>query len=102
MASLAVEWLLKPVVGRRYMGVLCFPSGSVTVIASTCTALVLAVSRRLRWTAIAVATVIVVSVAVAVIGLRWHYPSDALAGVMFGTGVVLLLDGALHMTRRPV
>ena len=33
----------------------------------------------------------------AVIGLRWHYPSDALAGAAFGVGVVLLVDGVLHL-----
>jgi membrane-associated phospholipid phosphatase len=34
---------------------------------------------------------------VAVIGLRWHLPTDALAGVVLGVGVVLLVDGLLHL-----
>jgi len=33
---------------------------------------------------------------VSVIGLRWHYPSDALAGAVLGVGVVLLADGLAH------
>ena len=31
---------------------------------------------------------------VAVVALGWHYPTDALAGLAFGVGVVLLADGA--------
>jgi membrane-associated phospholipid phosphatase len=31
---------------------------------------------------------------VAVIALRWHYPTDALAGVVLGVGVVLIVDRA--------
>jgi len=27
--------------------------------------------------------------------LRWHYLTDAIAGALLGTGVVLLLDAAL-------
>ena len=33
---------------------------------------------------------------IAVVALQWHYPTDALAGVAFGAGVVLLLDGGLR------
>jgi membrane-associated phospholipid phosphatase len=31
------------------------------------------------------------------VALRWHYPSDALAGAAFGVGVVLAVDGILQM-----
>jgi membrane-associated phospholipid phosphatase len=34
-----------------------------------------------------------------VIGLRWHYPSDALAGVVLGVGMLLLIDGTVHLPR---
>ena len=34
---------------------------------------------------------------VAVIGLRWHYPTDAVAGAVLGVGAVLLVDGVAHL-----
>jgi membrane-associated phospholipid phosphatase len=33
----------------------------------------------------------------AVVALQWHYPSDALGGAAFGVGMVLLVDGVLHL-----
>jgi undecaprenyl-diphosphatase len=101
VAGLAVEWLLKPVVGRRYEGVLCYPSGTVTIIAAVSTALVLAVPTRLRWIATPMAGATVAVMAVAVVGLRWHYPSDAVAGAMFGAGTVLMVDGVVALLRQP-
>ena len=35
----------------------------------------------------------------AVVGLRWHYPSDALVGATFGAGFVLTLDAVLQQCR---
>lgn len=100
MAAVLVELVLKPVVGRRYIGVLCFPSGTVTVVAALAAVWVLAVPYWLRWATVVLSTIVVGLMMVAVIGLRWHYPSDALAGVAFGVGVILCLDGALHLIRR--
>ncbi len=34
------------------------------------------------------------------IALQWHYPTDALAGVVFGAGFVLLVDGRAPPGRR--
>ena len=99
LAVVLVEWLAKPLVGRRYGGVLDFPSGSVTVVASLATAWVIAVPRRLRWVMTAVGAVAVTVMSVAVIRLRWHYPTDALAAAVFGAGVVLALDGVLQVVR---
>ena len=99
MAVVLVEWFAKPIVGRRYGGVLDFPSGSVTVVASLATAWVLAVPRQVRWVVTAIGAVAVTLMSVAVIRLRWHYPTDALAAAMFGAGVVLALDGALQVVR---
>jgi hypothetical protein len=31
---------------------------------------------------------------VAVVVMRWHYPTDALIGVPFAIGMVLVIDGA--------
>jgi membrane-associated phospholipid phosphatase len=101
LAAVLVEWVVKPWVGRRYLEVLTFPSGSVTTIAAVSTAWVLAVPARLRWVAIAAGAVLVVAMGVAVVGLRWHYPTDALGGAAFGVGVVLMLDGLLHLAGSP-
>lgn len=92
-----VDWLLKPEVGRYYLGVLSFPSGSTTIVAALGTAWTLAVSGRFRWAVAGVAAALVALTGIAVVAVRWHYPSDALAGVAFGTGVVLLVDGLLHL-----
>jgi membrane-associated phospholipid phosphatase len=107
IAAVLVEWVMKPLVGRRYLGVLCFPSGSVAVVAAVSTSWVLAVPRWLRWAAIVIGVGLVSLMSVAVIAVRWHYPSDALAGASIAVGVVLLCDGLLHLhereqTRQPV
>jgi membrane-associated phospholipid phosphatase len=99
VATVVVEWIVKPVVGRRYAGVLSFPSGSMTVVASLATAWALAVPRKLLPVVLVAGLVVVVLMGCAVVGLRWHYPSDALVGVSFGTGVVLTLDALVHQFR---
>ena len=99
-AVVLVEWAIKPLVGRHYFGVLCFPSGSVTVVAAVSTSWVLAVPRWLRWPAIAAGVLLVSLISIAVVVVRWHYLSDALAGVMFAVGVVLSFDGIIHLTER--
>ncbi len=96
LALVLVEWVLKPTVARYYLGVLSFPSGTVTAVAAVATAWVLAVPWWLRIPVVLVGAGLVASASVAVIALRWHYPSDALAGGAFGVGVVLLVDGILH------
>jgi hypothetical protein len=97
LAAGLVEWVVKPVVGRRYLEVLTFPSGSVAVVAALATTWVLAVPGWLRVAVAAAGSVVVVAMTVAVVALRWHYPSDALAGAAFGVGVVLAVDGVLQM-----
>ncbi len=97
LAALLVEYVLKPVVGRHYQGVLSYPSGNVTDVAAVATAWAVAAPRRIRPVVIAVAAAAVALMAVAVVGLRWHYPSDALAGAVLGVGVVLALDGFVHL-----
>ncbi len=97
LAAVAVDWVLKPEVGRYFLGELSFPSGSMTVVAALATAWTLAVPAPARWVVAAAGAVVVALVGVAVVAVRWHYPSDALAGVAFGAGVVLLVDGLLHL-----
>jgi undecaprenyl-diphosphatase len=91
------EWVIKPVVGRHYAGVLTFPSGHVTAVASLGAAWTLAVPRWLRWPVAAVAAVVIILMTVSVVSLAWHYTSDALAGAVCGIGTVLVIDGWLHL-----
>lgn len=96
-AVLVVEYVLKPIVDRRYEVVLTFPSGTTTVVASVATAWVIAVPVRLRSVAVVVGAFLVALECIAVVALQWHYPSDAVCGAIFGIGAVLLIDGLLHV-----
>jgi len=98
------EGVLKPLVHRTYLGNLVYPSGHATAVfalAATVTVLLLVAPEpgkagRLRILVPAAAGLVGVVVAVALIGLRWHYFTDTVAGAAVGTGTVcglaLLLD----------
>jgi len=104
------DGLFKPIVHRTYLGALTYPSGhTATVFALAATVAVLllvpprsAMARALGVLALAGTYVLGVVVAVGVIGLRWHYFTDTVAGAAVGTGTVcglaFLLD--LSMIRR--
>jgi undecaprenyl-diphosphatase len=97
LAAVLVEYSFKPLVGRHFEGVLSYPSGSTADVAALATAWALAAPRRARPAVIAVGALVTVAMGVAVIGLRWHYPSDALGGAVLGVGAVILVDGVLHL-----
>ena len=98
------DGLLKHVFHRTYLGNLVYPSGhtaAVFALAATATVLLLVPPRPagggvLRVLLPAAACVVGVVVAVAVIGLRWHYFTDTVAGAALGIGTVcglaLILD----------
>jgi membrane-associated phospholipid phosphatase len=92
-ALLAAELVVKPLVGRTLGGALSYPSGTTVGAAALATAAVLATPARGRMVAIVVAAVFALWMAVAVVALRWHLPTDALAGLLFGVGAVLVVDG---------
>ena len=111
LAALAVpvavgldESLLKPLFHRTYLGNLVYPSGHTTAmfaVAATVTVLLLvppqpAKAKVLRIAIPAAACALGCVVAVAVIGLRWHYFTDTVAGAAVGIGAVcglaLILD----------
>jgi membrane-associated phospholipid phosphatase len=91
--------LLKHVFHRTYLGQLTFPSGHTTcATALTVTLAVLLIAPpqqprtpAIRVTLVAVACVITAAVATGVIGLRWHYFTDCVAGAAVGAGTVLAL-----------
>lgn len=103
------DGLLKPLVHRSYLGVLTYPSGHTTTmfaLAATVTVLLIppqtARAGAPRVLIPAAACVLGGVVAVGVIGLRWHYFTDTVAGAALGVGTVcglaLLLD--LPVVRR--
>jgi undecaprenyl-diphosphatase len=100
LALIAGELVVKPAVGRTIGGLLSYPSGSTVGAAALATAGVLACPRRWRSIAAIAATLFGLWMAVAVVALGWHYPSDAFGGLLFGTGVVLLVDGSATEAHR--
>jgi membrane-associated phospholipid phosphatase len=98
------DGLFKPLVHRTYTGVLSYPSGhTATMFALAATAAVLLLSpprpaRAGGWRVLIPAALCLLGVVVAigVIGLRWHYFTDTVAGAAVGTGTVcglaLILD----------
>ena len=98
------DGLLKPLVHRTYLGFLTYPSGhtsAVFALAATVTVLLVVPPRPARGGALRIlipaATYAVgVVVAIAVIGLRWHYFTDTVAGAAVGIGTIcglaLILD----------
>jgi membrane-associated phospholipid phosphatase len=98
------EGLLKPLVHRTYLGNVVYPSGhtsAVFALAATVGVLVVISPRPAKKGALsaaiaAAACVLGGVVAIAVIGLRWHYFTDTVAGAAVGVGTVcglaLILD----------
>jgi membrane-associated phospholipid phosphatase len=96
-AVFLTELVLKPVIARRYAQVLTFPSGTTTIVSATAMAFVIAVPKRFRVAVAVIGAFIVALECMAVIALQWHFPTDALGGAIFGAGMVLLIDGVLHI-----
>jgi membrane-associated phospholipid phosphatase len=98
------DGLFKPLVHRTYLGILTYPSGhtaTMFALAATVAVLLLAPPQPARAMGLrvlipAAACVLGVVVAIGVIGLRWHYFTDTVAGAAVGIGTVcglaLLLD----------
>ena len=102
--------VLKPLVQRTYLGQPAFPSGhtaAISALAAMVTVLVLTARRRdaLR-VLLPAAWVLVGVVAIAVIGLRWHYFTDTVAGAAVGIatvcGLTLTLDWAWGLNHGPL
>jgi len=96
-AAALTELLLKPLVGRRLDGGLCFPSGHATgmfALAAAIGVLLLGPARpRLpagpRVILVLCAYAAAGAVAVALVSLHLHYFTDTVAGAAVGTAVVL-------------
>ena len=109
------EVLVKPLVHRTYIGQVAYPSGhtaAIFALAAMVTVLLFvpprpAMPRPLRILILAVAYLAAVAVVVGVIGVRFHYFTDTVAGAAVGIGTVcglaLVLDLILaaRRSRRP-
>lgn len=94
LALVTSELVVKPLVGRSIAGVLSYPSGSTVGAAALATAAVLAAPARWRVATAVVASLYALWMALAVVSLQWHFPTDALGGLAYGVGVVLVVDGS--------
>ena len=101
------DGLLKHLVDRTYLGVLSYPSGhTATMFALAATVTVLLVppspakAGPLRLLIPVAACVLGSVVAVGVIGLRWHYFTDTVAGAAVGIGTVCALALVLDLPTR--
>jgi len=101
LALLSSELVAKPAVGRTLGGVYSYPSGSVVGAAALATAAILAAPARWRPLTTVVAVVLALWMSIAVVTLHWHYPTDALAGLAYGVGVVLVADGVAWILALP-
>ena len=101
LAVAGCDWVVKPVVDRTFADVVSFPSGTVTAVAAVATVGLLATADRWRSVIATLGGTVTVLAIVSVISLRWHYPTDALAGVATGVGVVLLTDCAAQRWLGP-
>ncbi len=75
-------WRFEPLLGWTQVGPAAFPSGHATTVAAMALAWSLLVPPRLRTATLAVGALVTASVCWAVVVARWHYPSDAAAGVL--------------------
>jgi len=100
------DGLFKPLVHRTYLGAVTYPSGhTATVFALAATVAILLLvrpqsprARALRVLIPVALYVLGVVVAVGVIGLRWHYFTDTVAGAAVGTGTVCGLAFVLDLS----
>jgi len=108
VAEVISESLLKPLIHRTYLGSVAYPSGHTTAIAALAATLfvLLAVPPRpirtgvLRWLrllVLAAACLLCVGVGIGLIGLKWHYFTDVVAGAAVGIGTVCVLSLILDL-----
>jgi membrane-associated phospholipid phosphatase len=98
-AVLVTEQVAKPLVARHLtaFGGDSYPSGTVAAAAALVAVVTLAVPLALRPAVALAGCGVIVAVGIAVVGLRWHYPTDAIGGACVGVGSVLTLDALAHL-----
>jgi membrane-associated phospholipid phosphatase len=102
LAAVALtDVVLKPLINRRYLGALSFPSGHTTATVAIVTVVVIGMTgaNQPRWpltvrlliVAVAVATAL--TVAIALVAARYHYATDTMGGAALAIATVM--TGAL-------
>jgi len=99
LAVTLVDVLAKPLVGRYRGTVLAFPSGHATVAAAAATVVLVLLNRWYGWHRalcwLPVVALLPLAVGAGVVRLGWHYPTDVVGGVAFGSAVVVALAAAI-------
>ncbi len=97
-AVFIVDQVAKPLI-HRHIGaaVGSYPSGTVTVVAALAAGAVQVTPPMARAATVVLAAALVVGICAAVVGLRWHYPTNALGGACVGVGAVLFLGALAHL-----
>jgi undecaprenyl-diphosphatase len=98
-AVVTTEQVAKPLVARHLLAGNSYPSGTVTAAAALVTVITLAVPMILRPVVGLGGLGVIAAVSVAVVGMQWHYPTDAFGGACVGVGAVLTLDAIAHVPR---
>lgn len=93
-AIVLTKFVLKPLVQRRYDGVLSFPSTHIASVAAVGIAVAVVILAGSWWLVVrlllaAVPLAVALTSAVAVVAERTHYSTDAIAGWCIATAVVL-------------
>jgi membrane-associated phospholipid phosphatase len=85
-----------PALGDHQLGSTAFPSGHATAAMSLALAAVMIARGRWRLGAAIAGGVYAVGVAIALVVMRWHYPSDVIAGLLVATAVGMLVLAGLR------
>ena len=88
---------LKPLINRRFRGLLSFPSGHTTASVALATVVVVAMlgashpdwSPVARWLVAAVVAATAISVAIALVGADYHYATDTIGGAALAIAAVM-------------